>query len=75
MLKDTNMQQKFLMVKARSLDTQMTVKSQELDGLRYTPGQRALAQYAADQLAVKMSQRTNESWVGFVEEYVPQVRK
>ena len=69
------MQQKFLMVKARSLDTHTTVKSQELDGLRYTLSQRALAQHAADQLAVRMSQRTNESWVGFVEEYTPSQRR
>lgn len=69
------MQQKYLMVKARSLDSNISVKNQELDGLRYTLSQRALAQHAADQLAAKMSQRTNETWVGFLEEYIPTVRK
>jgi hypothetical protein len=69
------MQQKFLAIKARNTVTNMTVKSQDLTGTRFTPGQRALAQESADQLAAKMAGRTGEPWVGFVEEYVPSVRR
>lgn len=64
--------QKFLAVKARSTVTHMTVKAQDLAGQRFIPPQRALAQAAADQLAAKMSDRTGETWVGFVEEYTAQ---
>jgi hypothetical protein len=67
--------QTFLAIKARNTVTNMTVKSQDLTGNRFTKGQRALAQEAADQLATKMSGRTGEPWIGFVEEYVPSVRK
>lgn len=69
------MSQTFLAVKARSTVTNMTVKAQDLTGNRWTTAQRAMAQEAADQLAEKMSGRTGEPWVGFVEEYTPVARR
>lgn len=66
--------QKFLVAKARNQITGQTVKNQDLTGYRFTLHQRALAQESAEQLATKMSARTNQPWVGFVEEYVPTTR-
>jgi hypothetical protein len=71
----TIMQQTFLAVKARSTVSNMTVKAQDLTGSRWTLSQRSLAQESADQLAEKMSGRTGEPWVGFVEEYQPVARR
>lgn len=67
--------QKFLLVKARNLTTGQTVKNQDLTGERFTLRQRALAENSAEQLAEKMSKRTGEPWVGFLEEYIPSVRR
>jgi hypothetical protein len=63
--------QRFLLPKARNLVTGQTVKTQDLTGARFTLQQRTLAEDAARQLAVKMSRRTGDSWVGFVEAYTP----
>jgi hypothetical protein len=67
--------EKFLLPKARNLITGQTVKTQDLTGNRYTESQRSFAQIAADQLADKMSSRTGQSWVGFLESYVPTQRR
>jgi hypothetical protein len=66
---------KFLLPKARNSVTGQTVKTQDLTGARFTLGQRTLAEAAAAQLAEKMSARTGDSWVGFVESYTPTVRR
>jgi hypothetical protein len=69
------MSQRYLLSKARNLVTGQTVKNQDLTGARYRLDQRFIAQGLADQLAAKMSARTNQPWQGFVEEYTPTVRK
>ena len=69
------MTQRFLIPKARNSTTGQTVKAQDLSGMRFTAHQRQLAQIAAQQLADKMAARTGDSWVGFLEEYVPSQRR
>ena len=69
------MTQQYLMVKARNMITGQTVKNQDLTGARLELRQRALAEELAGQLADKMTRNTGESWTGFVEEYVPFVRR
>lgn len=65
----------YLLPKARNLVTGQTVKTQDLTGNRFTLQQRQLAESAAEQLADKMSSRTDEPWVGFVEVYTPTHRR
>ena len=55
------MTQQYLMIKARNMITGQTVKNQ--------------AEELAGQLADKMTRNTGETWTGFVEEYVPSVRR
>ena len=69
------MEQKYLVAKARNLITGQSVKNQDLTGARFTLRQQNLAQESADQLADKMSARTGEPWVGFVETYTPTYRR
>jgi hypothetical protein len=69
------MTERFLLPKARNTLTGQTVKTQDLTGVRYGLSQRSLAENAAAQLALKMTQRTNQTWVGFVETYTPSQRK
>ena len=69
------MTQRYLLPKARNLTTHQTVKTQDLTGTRFTLQQRGLAEAYARQLADKMAARTGDSWVGFVEEYTPTVRR
>ena len=71
---DYNMQQ-YLVTKARNILTGQTVKTQDLTGARLELRQRALAEDLADQLAEKMTRNTGETWQGFVEVYIPSVRK
>jgi hypothetical protein len=61
----------YLLPKARCVETGQTVKSQDLTNNRFTLGQRSQAQEVADQLAVKMQQRTRLTWQGFVQQYKP----
>lgn len=68
------MSHNFLLPKARNLVTGQTVKSQDLTGNRFTLQQRHLAEDMARQLAEKMTRRTGDSWVGFVEAYTPSRR-
>jgi hypothetical protein len=65
----------YLLAKARNLTTGQTVKNQDLTGERFSLRQRSLAEDSAEQLAEKMSKRTGDPWVGFVEEYIPSVRR
>ncbi len=65
----------YLLPKARSLVTGQTVKTQDLTGHRFELAQRHLAEHAASELAVKMTQRTGDQWVGFLETYTPSVRR
>jgi hypothetical protein len=69
------MNELFLITKARSTVTGQTVKNQDLTGARFTLEQRALAEDSARQLAVKMTARTGDTWIGFVEEYTPTYRR
>jgi hypothetical protein len=65
----------YLLSKARNTVTGQTVKNQDLTGARFKLSQRNMAQEVADQLAVKMSARTGDVWVGFVEAYTPSERR
>jgi hypothetical protein len=65
---------KFLLPKARNTVTGQTVKNQDLTGGRFTLKQRVLAEDSARQLADKMSARTGDLWLGFVESYTPTER-
>ena len=69
------MTERYLLPKARNTITKQTVKTQDLTGARFTVAQQALALEVADQIAVKMTRRTGDAWVGFVEEYTPTYRQ
>jgi hypothetical protein len=64
----------YLLAKARNTVTGQTVKNQDLTGGRFTLLQRVLAEDSARQLAEKMTARTSDTWVGFVESYTPTER-
>jgi hypothetical protein len=64
----------YLLAKARNTITGQTVKNQDLTGARFTLQQRVLAEDSARQLALKMSARTGDAWLGFVEAYTPTER-
>ena len=68
------MSEQYLLPMARNTVTGQTVKTQDLNGLRYTLQQRVLADAAADQCAAKMTARTGDTWQGFVRLYTPTVR-
>jgi hypothetical protein len=59
----------YLMPKARNLRTGQTVKQQDLTGRRYMPHERKLAQETADDLALSMTDRSRDTWRGFVDVY------
>ena len=69
-----HMSEQYLLPMARNTVTGQTVKTQDLNGLRYTLQQRVLAESAADQCAAKMTARTGDQWQGFVREYTPRER-
>jgi hypothetical protein len=69
------MNEQYLLPMARSTVTGQTVKSQDLTGARFTQKQRVLAKEVADQLAHRMTARTGESWLGFVQLYTPTQRQ
>ena len=69
-----HMSEQYLLPMARNTVTGQTVKTQDLDGLRYSLSQRALAESAADRCAAKMTARTGDTWRGFVREYTPRER-
>lgn len=65
----------YLLPMARNLVTGQTVKTQDLTGDRYELRQRFLAEDMARQLADKLTQRTGQDWVGFVQLYTPSQRR
>jgi hypothetical protein len=67
--------EQYLLAKARNTATGQTVKNQDLTGARFTLQQRGYAENSANQLALKMSARTGDAWVGFVEQYTPTYRR
>ena len=69
------MNEQYLLPMARNSVTGQTVKTQDLTGTMFTQKQRVLAEQVADQLAVRMTARTGESWLGFVQLYTPTVRQ
>lgn len=69
------MVEKYLVAKARNTVTGQTVKNQDLTGGRNRLDQRPQTQELADQLARKMTARTRDRWIGFVEEYSPSYRR
>ena len=57
------MNEQYLLPMARNSVTGQTVKTQDLTGTVFTQKQRVLAEQVADQLAVRMTARTGESWL------------
>ena len=65
------MSEQYLLPMARNTVTGQTVKNQDLTGTRYTQSQRVLAEDIAGQLALRMTARTGDTWLGFVRLYTP----
>ena len=70
-----NCMSKYLLPMARNTVTGQTVKTQDLNGVRFTQKQRVLAESAADACAAKMTARTGDTWRGFVRAYTPSERR
>ena len=66
---------KYLLPMARNTVTNETVKTQDLNGVRYSLNQRQRALLLATQLADRLTQRTGQGWVGFLKEYEPTQRR
>lgn len=66
---------KYLLAMAHNTITHETIKTQELNGVRYTLNQRTTVELLAAQLAERMTRRTGNLWQGVVQEYTPTVRK
>ena len=69
------MSEQYLLPMARNTRTGETVKTQDLNGVRYSFSQRVLAESAADACAAKMTARTGDTWRGFVRAYTPSERR
>ena len=69
------MNEQYLLPMARNTRSGETVKTQDLNGVRFTQRQRVLAESAADQCAAKMTARTGDVWRGFVRLYTPSERR
>jgi len=69
------MSEQYLLPMARNTRTGETVKTQDLNGVRFTQRQRVLAESAADACAAKMTARTGDVWRGFVRAYTPTERR
>jgi hypothetical protein len=65
----------YLLPMARNTVTNETIKTQELNGVRYTLRQKPIAELLAAQLAERMTSRTGDAWVGFVKTYTPTLRR
>jgi hypothetical protein len=63
--------EKYLIAKARNEITKQTVMHKDLTGARFTLAQRSLAQDFADQYAAKLTDRWQQPWTGYLEEYTP----
>lgn len=66
---------KYLLPMAKNVDTGQTVKIQDLTGFKYAQNQRSYCQEKANELASNLTERTGDSWVGFVKEYLPTYRR
>ena len=62
---------KYYMPKAKNLTTRMTVMHRNMGNTKFTHSERKLCQDVADQYAAKLSTRTGDTWLGYVEEYTP----
>ena len=69
------MSEQYLLVMARNVVTGQTVKNQDLTGARFTQRQRVLAEQESEQLALRMTARTGDTWQGFVKLYTPTQRR
>jgi hypothetical protein len=65
------MSEQYLLPMARNMVTGQTVKNQDLTGTVFTQRQRVLAEDVSQQLALKMTARTGDTWQGFVRLYTP----
>ena len=70
-----SMSEQYLLPMARNSVTGQTVKNQDLPGARFTQKQRVLAEDIAGQLAARMTARTGDTWLGFVQLYTPTTRR
>lgn len=66
---------KYLLPMARNLKTGQTMKTQDLTGTRLRLDQRVIAEDLANQFADNLSARTSDPWIGFVQEYIPTIRR
>ena len=60
---------KYLLPKARNIQTGQTVYAEDLTGSKIPTHQRKIADLLAQQLADKLTVRTGDQWRGFVAEY------
>jgi hypothetical protein len=56
----------YIIPKAKNTETGEIVTHMELDGRRFAHYQQAVCQSIANGLAQKLSQRTNQNWIGLV---------
>jgi hypothetical protein len=73
--KELEMIIEYLLPMARNTVTGETVKTQDLNGTRFTQSQKALALTFANRLAEDLSGRTGHEWRGFVKSYTPTARR
>jgi hypothetical protein len=69
------MSEQYLLAMARNSVTGQTVKNQDLTGAKFTQQQRVLAEEMANRLAERMTARTGDAWLGFVQLYTPTTRR
>ena len=70
-----SMEQKYLIAKATNTVTKVTVMHKDLNGSKFSIYQRSLAEDFARQYALKLTNRTGDTWTGYVEEYTPGIVK
>ena len=63
-----------LIAKARNETTKVTLQNRNLNSDNFAMNQRKLAQDFSNKYAEKLSERTGDTWTGFVEEYTPGTR-
>ena len=68
---DINMAEIYLLAKIRNTVTGQTQKVQDLTGHRWSLREAAQAQEFANAKAAEFTQRTGQSWTGFLERYTP----
>ena len=59
------------MAKARNETTKVTLMHRNQHANNFALGQRKLAEDFADQYALKLTERTGDTWTGYVVEYTP----